>query len=89
MESTKRLWCGSRYNAWTCDREPGHTGKHQCHDGLTWANVEATASDAPAVPENAGQYGVYAVSTATVPWSNEGAENRFHRAGSEKISGLS
>lgn len=139
----RSLWCGSRYNAWTCDREPGHPGKHQSGNGITWGSLEATidpacgargqygdhqlfctkarghegdhldlgkqvqwlcdASDAPAMPENAELYrpqhdikatygdlhrAVKVEFLSTHAPANEGVENRFHRAGCERIPQL-
>lgn len=93
MESIKRLYCGSRYNAWTCTREPGHSGKHTDErvvgGGITWGGD----SDAPVVSENPALYGTTDYSKATVVHGlafqtdrpHEGAENRFHRAGTDRL----
>lgn len=116
----RRLWCGSRYNAWTCDREPGHPGKHQSGNGITWSQPEATKPPASELDANPARghtaevvlddyltseslRGLKSLATpsyaamlravkidrlSTTAPENEGVENRFHRAGCERIPQL-
>ncbi len=78
-----------------CSLPSGHVQDHQSiHGGgrglVGWPNeLPVLDSDAPAVSQKPREYGVPGDSPATaddyVIFANEGAENAFHRAGSERI----